>query len=65
MTCLCLTKITGEPKGAPWIFGNHIQAKHLHSSSGTNPPTGIESNQRTGEGFIPRSGRERGMKRED
>jgi len=30
-------KIAGEPVGAPWIFENHIQAKRLHSSSGTNP----------------------------
>jgi len=38
MTCLHFPKITGEPKGAPWIFENRIQAKHLHSSSGTTPP---------------------------
>jgi len=37
MTCLRFPKITGEPKGAPQIFENRIQAKHLHSSLGTNP----------------------------
>jgi len=37
MTCLRFPKIAGEPVGAPWIFENHIQAKRLHSSSGTNP----------------------------
>jgi len=43
MTCLCFPKITGEPMGAPWIFANRIQARRLHSSSGTNPLIQVES----------------------
>ncbi|PNU19590.1 hypothetical protein C2E25_11665 [Geothermobacter hydrogeniphilus] len=36
LTCLSFPKITSEPMSAPQLFGNPIQAKHLHSPSNRN-----------------------------